>query len=82
MQNIQKHHKSAEILKNNEENSQELGDLAVVNEDHEEKVKNYYEKNSVGEAKNGLEDESFFTVINRARKAAHTVSEKDIWGSD
>jgi hypothetical protein len=81
MQNIQKHHKSAEILKNNEENNQELRNPAVVNEDDDEKVKNC-EKNPVGEAKNGLEDESFFTVINRARKAAHTVSEKDIWGSD
>lgn len=68
-------------MKNNQENSQDSGNLAVGNEYDDEKVKNC-EKNPVGEAKNVLEDENFFTVINRARKAAHMVCEKDVWGND
>eukprot|EP00596_Hydrurales_sp_CCMP1899_P008662 CAMPEP_0119053306 /NCGR_PEP_ID=MMETSP1177-20130426/74348_1 /TAXON_ID=2985 /ORGANISM="Ochromonas sp, Strain CCMP1899" /LENGTH=365 /DNA_ID=CAMNT_0007033229 /DNA_START=291 /DNA_END=1391 /DNA_ORIENTATION=- len=73
--NIQeiKHLTVDEKMKCVEENSSEL-EAAVMNDDDG--------KDPDPTAVDALEHESFLTVINRARKAAHMVSEQDIWGSD
>jgi hypothetical protein len=70
-----------EKIKNCREISQGLRNSTVTQSSDDGNV-NSIEEDPTAVAKDGLEYESFFTVINRARKAAHTVSEQDIWGSD